>query len=182
MFLRRLLEFVVGLFMLAGIAAVFILAFKVSGFSMYSDRDSFRVMAPFDNVGDLKVRAPVTIASVRIGEVKKITIDPATFKAEVTILIDKNQKNLPVDSAASILTAGLIGANYIEITPGYAEESLKEGSVITETHPAIILENLISQVVYQLKGDKQQDDTTKEKPITKENRNMEQHTNEKSNH
>lgn len=184
MFLRRLLEFVVGLFMLAGIAAVFILAFKVSGFSMYSDSDSFRVMAPFDNIGDLKVRAPVTIAGVRIGEVKKITIDPTTFKAKVTILIDKNQKNLPVDSSASILTAGLIGANYIELTPGYAEEALKEGSVITETHPAIILENLISQVVYQLKGDKQddKDKDNKEKTNTKENKKMEQHTNEKSNY
>jgi phospholipid/cholesterol/gamma-HCH transport system substrate-binding protein len=154
MFLRRLLEFVVGLFILAGIVAIFILAFKVSGFSLYSDRDSFHVMAPFDNIGDLKIRAPVTIAGVRVGEVKKIHIDPVTFKAKVTMLIDKRQKNLPLDSSASILTAGLIGSNYIEITPGFAEEYLKEDSIITETHPAIILENLIGQIVYQLKDDK----------------------------
>lgn len=163
MFLRRLLEFVVGLFMLAGIVAVFVLAFKVSGFSMYSERDSFHVMAPFDNIGDLKVRAPITIAGVRIGEVQKIAIDPVTFKAQVTMLIGKQQKNLPVDSSASILTAGLIGANYISITPGYAEEILKEGSILTETHPAIILEDLIGQVVYQLNGDKNKDDKDKNK-------------------
>lgn len=159
MFLRRLLEFVVGLFMIAGIAAVFVLAFKVSGFSQYSDKDSFHVTAAFENVGDLKVRAPITIAGVRVGEVQKISIDPETFKARVTMLIDKQQQKLPIDSSASILTAGIIGANYIEITPGYSEELLKEGSAMTETHPAIILENLIGQVVYNLKGDKQDDKT-----------------------
>jgi len=157
MFVRRLLEFVVGLFMIAGIVAIFVLAFKISGFSQYSNRDSFHVTANFDNIGDLKVRAPITVAGVRIGEVQKISIDPVTFKAKVLILIDERQKNLPIDSAASILTAGLIGANYIGLTPGFEETPLKEGSVINETHPAIILEQLIGQMVYQLKGDKQDD-------------------------
>lgn len=154
---KRIIEFVVGLFILAGIVAIFLLALKVSGLSQYSTSDSFKVSAVFDNIGDLKVRAPVTIAGVRVGEVDAITIDPTTFKATVRMRIDKSQKYLPADSSAKILTAGIIGANYIEIIPGYAEENLKEGSVMADTQPAIILENLISQLVYNLKGDSKED-------------------------
>lgn len=151
---RRLIEFLVGLFMIAGVIAVFILALQVSSFSKFSNRNAYHVVAAFENIGDLKVRAPVTIAGVRVGEVQKITMDSATFNAKVTLLIDNKQNGLPTDSSASILTAGLIGANYIGITPGFSGEMLKEGGVITETHPAIILERLIGQMVYQLKGDK----------------------------
>jgi phospholipid/cholesterol/gamma-HCH transport system substrate-binding protein len=151
---KRLIEFIVGIFMLAGIIAIFLLAFKVSGLSQYSSRDSFHVTAIFDNIGDLKVRAPVTIAGVRVGEVDGISIDSKTFKATVSMLIDKHQTNLPADSSAKILTAGIIGANYIEIIPGYAEKNLQNGAVINDTQPAIILENLISQIIYTLKGEK----------------------------
>lgn len=158
MIARRFLEFCVGLFMIAGVLAVFALAFQVSSFSKYSNRNAYHVTAAFENIGDLKVRSPVTIAGVRVGEVQHIVIDPKTFRANVTLLIDSNQKELPNDSAASILTAGLIGANYIELTPGFADEVLHESSVITETHPAIILERLIGEVVYQLKGEKSKDD------------------------
>lgn len=158
---KRFIEFVVGLFMLAGIVAMFMLALKVSGLSQYSTHDAFRVAAVFDNVGDLKVRAPITIAGVRVGEVDGISIDPKTFKATVSMLIDNKQTNLPSDSSAKILTAGIIGANYIEIIPGYAEDNLKNGAIINDTQPAIILENLISQLVYSLKGDKPEDDKGK---------------------
>lgn len=155
MIARRFLEFCVGIFIIAGVIAAFALAFQVSSFSKYSNRNAYHVTASFENIGDLKVRAPVTIAGVRVGEVQRIAIDPVTFKARVTLLLDDQQKNLPSDSSASILTAGLIGANYIELTPGFADDSLKEGGTITETHPAIILERLIGQVVYQLKGEKE---------------------------
>lgn len=151
---KRFAEIVVGLFMVAGMLALLALAFKVSSLGQYSASDSFTVKTAFDNIGDLKVRAPVTIAGVRVGEVHSIDIDPQTFKAVVAILIDKRQTNLPIDSSASILTAGLIGANYIQITPGFSDEVLKNGGEITETHPAIILEDLIGQVMYQIKGDK----------------------------
>lgn len=147
---KRILELLVGLFMLAGILAVFFLAFKVSGLSQYSARDSFQVSAIFDNIGDLKVRAPVTIAGVRVGEVSKIVIDSNDFKAKVELRIDKRQNNLPEDTTAKILTAGLIGANYIELIPGYEAANLKEGDVIVDTQPAIILENLIGQLIYRL--------------------------------
>ena len=147
---KRMLELLVGLFMLAGILAMFVLAFKVSGLSQYSTRDSFRVSAIFDNIGDLKVRAPVTIAGVRVGEVSKIVVDNNDFKAKIELRIDKRQNNLPEDTTAKILTAGLIGANYIELIPGYDTANLKEGDVIIDTQPAIILENLIGQLIYRL--------------------------------
>ena len=133
---KRILELLVGLFMLAGILAVFFLAFKVSGLSQYSARDSFQVSAIFDNIGDLKV--------------SKIVIDSNDFKAKVELRIDKRQNNLPEDTTAKILTAGLIGANYIELIPGYEAANLKEGDVIVDTQPAIILENLIGQLIYRL--------------------------------
>jgi len=151
---KRLIEFLVGLFMLAGILAMFALAFKVSGFSQYSTRDSFRISAIFDNIGALKVRAPVTIAGVRVGEVDGIGVDGHTFKATVGIRIDKRQNKLPSDTTAKILTAGLIGANYIELIPGYEESDLKEGSVIIDTQPAIVLENIIGQLMYKLSDGK----------------------------
>lgn len=153
---KRLIEIMVGLFIIAGIAALFILAFKASGFSKYSSGNAMHATAVFDNIGDLKIRAPVTVAGVRIGEVDSITLDEQTFKARVSMLIDK-QQDLPNDSSAAILTAGLIGANYIQITPGYSDQMLKPGGEITETHPAIILEDLIGQVIYSLK-DKDKDE------------------------
>lgn len=151
---KRLLEILVGIFMLAGMGALFILAFKVSNLSKYSTHNTYKVIAAFDNIGDLKVRAPVTISGVRIGEVNGINLDPRTFKANVTLLIDKNENKLPVDTSAKILTAGLIGANYISLAPGYAEEVLKNGGQITTTQPALVLENLISQFIYRLDNKK----------------------------
>ena len=140
--------------MLAGILAMFVLALKVSGLNGYSDRNSFIIEAIFDNIGDLKVRAPITIAGVRVGEVSHIAIDNVTFKAKVTLRIDRNQNRLPADTTAKILTAGIIGANYIELIPGYAEDTLQAGQQIIDTQPAIILENLISQLIYKFSGDK----------------------------
>lgn len=150
---KRVVEFIVGLFILAGIVAMFVLAFKVSGLNMYSARGSYQVRAIFDNIGDLKVRAPVTIAGVRVGEVGDIRVDNRTFKATVWLRIDKNQNKLPADTTAKILTAGIIGANYIELIPGYNATDLKDGDVINDTQPAIILENLIGQLIYKLGGD-----------------------------
>lgn len=155
---KRLVEFLVGLFIIAGMLALLMLALKVSGLGQYSTGDAYTVSALFDNIGDLKVRAPVTIAGVHVGEVTKIELDSKTFKARVSLLIDKRQNQLPIDSAAQILTAGLIGANYIELSPGFSPENLKDKGEITETHPAIILENLISQFIYQSKKDDNKQD------------------------
>jgi phospholipid/cholesterol/gamma-HCH transport system substrate-binding protein len=91
---------------------------------------------------------------VRVGEVNAIDIDSATFKAKVEMRIDKRQDKLPSDTTAKILTAGLIGANYIELIPGYEQSDLKNGDVIVDTQPAIVLENLIGQLMYKLGDEK----------------------------
>jgi len=150
---NRMLNFMVGCFMLAGFVALMVLSYKVSSLSQYSQGESYTIWANFDNVGDLKVRAPVTIAGVRIGEVAKITLNPQTYTAKVGIRISKSQQMIPNDSSASILTAGLLGANYIAITPGTGEKKedmLKGGSKIEETNPAIILEDLIGKLLFNV--------------------------------
>jgi phospholipid/cholesterol/gamma-HCH transport system substrate-binding protein len=146
---KRIIEIVVGFFILAGLLALFFLAFKVSGFSNISSRNSIHITAAFDDIGDLKVRAPVKIAGVRIGEVSDIKLDSKTYRAEVTMLILKDHYQVPMDSSASIFSASLLGANYIAITPGFDEEAIKDGGEIKETHPAIILENLIGAAVFK---------------------------------
>lgn len=145
-------EILVGLFILAGVLALLALALKVSGLGNVVGDNGYQISAPFDNVGDLKIRAPVTISGVRIGEVTGIKLDPNTYRAVVTMQINPTQNEIPSDSSASILTQGLLGSNYISITPGFDDSFLKQGDKINDTHPAIILENIIGQVMYKLNG------------------------------
>jgi phospholipid/cholesterol/gamma-HCH transport system substrate-binding protein len=149
---ERTVEIIVGFFVLAGILALLVLALKVSGLSMSVGGHSYQVTARFDNIGSLKPRAPVTMAGVRVGEVTNIYLDPATFKAIATLQINASQNKIPSDTSASILTQGLLGANYISLNPGYSETFLKNGDRIQNTHPAIILENLIGQFLFSVKG------------------------------
>lgn len=144
---KRIVEIMVGIFILLGALSLLLLALKVSGLREYSPRNTFTVMAMFDDIGDLKVRAPVKVAGVKIGEVSAVNLDSKTFRAVVVMLIDKNSK-LPIDSSASIFSASLLGSNYVAITPGFSDEIIEDGGEITETHPAIILENLIGQAVF----------------------------------
>jgi phospholipid/cholesterol/gamma-HCH transport system substrate-binding protein len=153
MFNIKNFEIAVGFFLLLAIGALLALAFKVSSLSVQSHVKSYEVTAIFDNIGDLKIRAPVSMSGVRIGEVAGIQIDPKTFKAVVGLRINQKQNNLPADTAASIYTQGLLGSNYISLTPGFDEHNfLKEGSRITSTHSAIILENLIGQLLFSMKN------------------------------
>lgn len=149
----RTIELIVGLFMLAGLLALIALAFRVSGLSDVSTTNYYVVKAEFDNIGDLKVRAPVKMSGVKVGQIKNITLDRHTFKAEVTMQILK-QVTLPTDTVASIFTQGLLGSNYISLAPGFSEQPLKSEGMITTTHSALILENLIGQLIYNLKGSK----------------------------
>jgi phospholipid/cholesterol/gamma-HCH transport system substrate-binding protein len=144
---KRIIEIIVGIFILLGILSLLLLALRVSGLREYSTRNTFTVTAMFDDIGDLKVRAPVKLAGVKIGEVASINLDSKTFKALITMLIDDKSK-LPIDSSASILSASLLGSNYVAITPGFSDKNIEDGGEITETHPAIILENLIGQAVF----------------------------------
>ena len=154
----KALETIVGLFMLAGIVALIVLALQVSGLSTtYMGDHGYTISANFDNIGDLKVRAPVTISGVRVGQVTDIRLDKTTFKAVVSMRINPNQDAIPSDTSASIFTQGLLGSNYISLTPGFDTAFLKNGGQITDTHPALILEDLIGQLLFSLKNS----DTTK---------------------
>jgi phospholipid/cholesterol/gamma-HCH transport system substrate-binding protein len=149
---NKAVEILVGLFILGGICALLVLALKVSGLGNVVGTNGYHINATFDNVGDLKIRAPITIAGVRVGEVTGIKLDQQTFRAVVTMQINPDQNEIPLDSSASILTQGLLGSNYISLTPGFENVFLKEGDKINNTHPAIILENIIGQVMYKLGG------------------------------
>ncbi len=150
--------------MVLGVIALIFLAIKVSGLTSYTTKQSFyTVTAEFDNVGGLKVRAPVMIAGVWVGEVKRIELDHTSFRAKVTLSLLKTKDNLPTDTSANIYTQGLLGANYVNLNPGYADTFLKEGDVIENTQPAVILEKLIGQFIYNMQG--KDKDTDKENAV-----------------
>jgi phospholipid/cholesterol/gamma-HCH transport system substrate-binding protein len=144
---QRGVELVVGVFVLAGIAALMVMALQWSNFGG-SRVSGYEVTARFDNVGGLTVQSPVKLAGLTIGRVEAITIHPETFQAEVRMVIDGRYDNLPADSFANIYTAGLLGAQYVEISPGGALESLEDGDRITMTQSAIILENVVSRFLF----------------------------------
>ena len=141
----------VGLFLIAVVLALVVLAFRVSGSMHLSRRDYYEVTAEFDNIGSLRHYSAVALSGVRIGYVDKIELDPKTFRAVVTLLI-KRSLQLPVDSSASIFTQGLLGAKYIAIAPGFDEKNLQPGANIETTHSALVLENLIGQFIYRSKS------------------------------
>src|SRR5436305_1172216 len=107
---NRIFESLVGIFIILGVVAFFILAIKVSGLSELAVSETYTLWADFDNIGSLKARAPVRVAGVRIGVIDKIILEKETFRARVYMAIDNNQNNLPTDSEASIYTEGLLGS------------------------------------------------------------------------
>lgn len=144
----RTLEIIVGLFVALGLAALFMLAMKVSNLSSFSGNDGYDVIARFENIGGLKVRSPVTVAGVRVGRVSGIDFDNNTFEAVVTISIGNAYNALPKDTSASIFTAGLLGEQYVSLEPGGDEKLLQSGSEIRLTQSAIVLEQIIGQFLY----------------------------------
>lgn len=144
---RKTVEVWVGLFVVAGLIALAVLAFRVGNLSSADVTDGYRVEASFENIGSLKVRSAVTMAGVRVGRVADIRINKDNYQAVVVLNIDGRYKNLPIDTGASILTAGLLGEQYIELEPGGADEYLKEGSKIQVTQSAMVLEKLIGRVL-----------------------------------
>ncbi|WP_297843024.1 outer membrane lipid asymmetry maintenance protein MlaD [Pseudomonas sp.] len=142
---NRTLETGVGLFLLAGILALILLALRVSGLSASANHDSYKLYANFDNIAGLTVRAKVTMAGVTIGKVTAIDLDRDTFTGRVTMEVEKRVNNLPTDSTASILTAGLLGEKYVGISVGGEQTLLKDGSVIHDTQSALVLEDLIGK-------------------------------------
>jgi len=145
---NRTLEIGTGLFVLLGFAALFFLAMQLpqSGLRIAGARAGYHVTADFDNIGDLKVGAPVTMSGVDMGVVDSIRFDSNAYKAVVGMRIDNQYNKIPDDSFASINTQGLLGGKYIGLTPGGSETYLKNGSVIDQTQSAIVLESLINKL------------------------------------
>lgn len=148
----RAVEILVGVFMVLFFIALFILAMRVSNLNSITGGDGYAVTAKFDNIGGLKVRSPVSAGGVKIGKVSDISYDSETFQANVTLTIDKAFNSFPIDTSASIYTAGLLGEQYIGLDPGAEEEFLEEGSEITLTQSAVVLEKLISQFLFSRSG------------------------------
>nr|NLU59225.1 outer membrane lipid asymmetry maintenance protein MlaD [Pseudomonas sp. BIGb0427] len=149
---NRTLEIGVGLFLLAGILALILLALRVSGLSASPSSDTYKLYANFDNIAGLTVRAKVTMAGVTIGKVTAIDLDRDTFTGRVTLQLEKRVDNLPVDSTASILTAGLLGEKYIGISVGGEDAVLKDGATIHDTQSALVLEDLIGKFLLNTVG------------------------------
>jgi len=141
----RSLEIGVGLFILAGLLALLLLALRVSGLSVGAAENTYRLYAYFDNTAGVSARAKVTMAGVTIGKVVAVDLDRDSFMGRVTMELDHRVDNLPLDSTASILTAGLLGEKYIGISIGGDEEVLKDGGVIRDTQSALVLEDLIGK-------------------------------------
>lgn len=141
----RTLELTVGLFILVGIMALLVLALRVSGLTMNASSDTYKVYAHFDNVAGLTPRARVTMAGVTIGQVTGIEFDKNRYTGKVEMAINSNINTLPSDSAASILTAGLLGEKYIGISVGGEEGMLADGDQIYDTQSALVLEELIGR-------------------------------------
>ena len=154
---QRYVDISVGIFMLLGLLALLVMAMKVSSFNDFISRKGYQVTADFTDIGGLKVRAPVTVAGVRIGEVSRIELQPGELNARVTMTLRSDKKIPYEDSSARILTEGLLGSNYISIVPGFEDEEsnnhpyLRDGDVIAKTQEAIILENLIGQLLFNIK-------------------------------
>jgi phospholipid/cholesterol/gamma-HCH transport system substrate-binding protein len=143
----RTLEVGTGLFVLLGFVALFFLTTQLptSGLKLGGATAGYRVMAEFDNVGDLKTGSPVTMAGVRVGEVESIGFDSRSYKAVVALRIEPQFNQIPDDSDASIQTQGLLGGKYIGIGPGGSDMFLKDGSTIPFTQSAIVLESLVNK-------------------------------------
>jgi phospholipid/cholesterol/gamma-HCH transport system substrate-binding protein len=149
---KRSIEVLVGLFVLLGIAALVFLALKAANLASFGEHKGYTISAKFDNIGGLKPRAPVRSAGVTVGRVKSISLDPKTYQGLVRLEID-NFVKFPKDTSAKILTAGLLGDQYIGLEPGADEKELAGGDVITQTQSAVVLENLIGQLIFNRAAD-----------------------------
>ncbi len=144
---NRSIDFGTGLFVLLGFAAMAFLTTQLpgSGLQLHHEAQGYNVIAKFDNIGGLKVGAPVVMAGVNIGRVAAIKLVTSEYKAAVTLSIDRSYAKIPDDSDASIQTSGLLGANLVALNAGGSEKFLLDGSQIQFTQSAMVLENLINK-------------------------------------
>ena len=149
---KKSTETLVGVFVLLGIIALAFLALKTANLGTFSGTKMYTVRARFDNIGGLKKNAPVRSAGVSVGHVTSITLDKNTYQGLVIMEI-KDGIDFPVDSSAKILTAGLLGDQYVGIEPGSDDKNLKNGDLIKQTQSAVVLENLIGQLIFNKAAD-----------------------------
>ena len=152
---RTTLDLWVGIFVVAGFAALAVLALKVGNLSTYSMSETYQLQAHFSNIGGLKSQASIKSSGVLIGRVAQISLDPERYEAKVTMNIDKRYQ-FPKDTFANILTSGLLGEQYIGLIPGGDEEFLKAGDEIKKTQSAVVLDDLISRFLYSKAEDSKQ--------------------------
>ena len=146
----RAQEIAVGVFVALGIAALFMLAMRVSNYTTSNSGEQYHVNVYFDNIGGLKARSPVTLSGVRVGRVESIGYDEENLQAKVTLGINSQYGFLSEDTQASIYTAGLLGEQYISLEPGAEDVMLKDGDDIHHSQSAVVLEELIGQFLVNL--------------------------------
>ncbi len=141
-------EILVGIFVAAGLGALFVLAMKVSNLNVFNDEGGYPLIARFDNIGGLKERSPVTMAGVRVGRVEQIGFDNDIFEAVVTLTINDKYK-FPKDSNASIFTSGLLGEQYVALEAGGDLENMEPNDQFVITQSALVLEEMIGQFLFK---------------------------------
>ncbi len=144
---RKTMDLWVGVFVIAGILALGMLAFKVGNLGNERGIKTFKVEARFDNIGGLKLKAPVKSSGVLVGRVAKIHFDNVKYQAVVELALDENYV-FPKDTSASILTSGLLGEVFIGLDAGGDDKKLQEGDKITLTQSAVVLDRLIGQFMF----------------------------------
>lgn len=152
----RKTEFAVGCFVIAAVVAILVLIFQIADVKGVGRSDTYALKAEFDNIGSLKIRAPVKVGGVVIGRITDIELDPANLTPVVTLAIESRYDQFPETSSLKVLTSGLIGEQYLSLVPGFVfddEEMLVDGDVIEDTKSALVLEDLIGQMIYRVGGD-----------------------------
>ena len=149
----RTTEIAVGVFVAAGLAALFVLAMQVSNITAFQRTEGYTVIGHFQNVGGLREQAPVRLGGVQIGRVSDISLDQSRLEARVEVTIDARYDDLPSDTAASIRTSGLLGEQYVSLEPGGMPDALGEGDEFMLTQSALVLEDIVGQFLYNQSGD-----------------------------
>lgn len=149
---RKAIELWVGLFVLLGIISLIGLGLKVSNLTSIEDDNSYLLYAKFQNIGGLKVRSPVKVGGVTVGRVAAIGLDPEDFSPITTLVIQKKFNSFSTETGASIMTAGILGEQFVSLTPGWNEEILINGDYIEDTQSALVLEELIAQFLFSESG------------------------------
>ena len=157
---KSVIDVWVGIFVAIGLLAALFLALKVGNMNAVSFQPTYTITARFDNIGGLKPRAPVKSAGVVVGRIADIRFDDTTYQATVTMTLERIYQ-FPKDSAAKILTSGLLGEQYVGLEAGGSDQMLAQGNMITQTQSAVVLENLISQFLYNKAADGGKDESAK---------------------